>query len=94
MQSGTATVPRHAETRDHLSTSVRGGDLGGTGPTKPHATHSEKRRGMRDAPALLSHLCSPFVNDPTGLTTSFFCVRAMRRGPVPTISSAFNTRTK
>ena len=71
-----------------------GGTWGGTGPTKPLATHSEKRRGMRDAPALLSHLCSPFVNDPTGLTTSFFCVRAMRRGPVPTISSAFNTRTK
>ena len=45
------------------------------------ATHSEKRRGMRDAPALLSHLCSPFVNDPTGLTTSCFCVRAMRAHP-------------
>ena len=41
-----------------------GGTWGGTGPTKPHVTHSEKRRGMRDAPALLSHLCSPFVNDP------------------------------
>ena len=49
-----------------------GGTWGGTGPTKPLATHSEKRRGMRDAPALLSHLCSPFVNDPTGLTALIF----------------------
>ena len=55
------------------------GGRGGTGPTKPLATHSEKRRGMRDAP--LWYLCSPFVNDPTGLTTSFFCVRAMRGDP-------------
>ena len=71
-----------ARSDDHFQ-AFEGGTWGGTGPTKPHATHSEKRRGMRDAPALLSHLCSPFVNDPTGLTTSFFCVRAMRRGPVP-----------
>ena len=27
---------------------------------------------MRDAPAALSHLCTPFVNDPTGLTALIF----------------------
>ena len=50
-----------------------------------HETHNcrEKRKGMRDprAPALLSHLGSPHASDPTGLTTSLFCVRVMCRGP-------------
>ena len=49
---------------------------------------------VKSAPALLSHLCSPFVNDPTGLTTSFFCVCAMRRGPVPTIIAALKSVTE
>ena len=78
---------------DHLSTSVRGGTWGVLDP-RNHSQHIVKSAAACATPGILSHLCSPFVNDPTGLTTSFFCVRAMRRGPVPTISSAFNTRTK
>ena len=95
-----ASEKKTREDRDHTFQQAfeggedRAGDnLGGDKPTKPHATHSEKRRGMRDAPGPLESLSLAIRERSTGFTTSFFCVRAMRRGPVPSTSSAFHTRT-
>lgn len=50
----------------------KGGTWGVEDPRNTRATHSEKRHGMRDAPAALSHLGSPFVNDSTELTALIF----------------------